>query len=567
MALNLLQDSPLNFNDLNFEFVQEESGGYFAPIDIGNGTTVTKTNSGQYEISGPQGGAIYDANGALLNSYVRTGARTGTMFDPQGNVVGSIDSSSRINEVLSDVFTPIAPAIPAILGTLALGPAGSGLLGGPAAAATAAGGNTLLFQGGDLQDALRAAALAGVTAYGIETLFPGASTASVDPDVAVDVANLAAQGVPEEQIAQILAQEGVANEVINSALDAQFGISAAGSAKGLEFTTTPSGAEQVPVASQASQAGLLSTAAPAVAPAATGLLGTQSFPVPSESVQVQTTTAPAETQVSAPVAAATGGLLAPTQTTTIQSTSQQLTPDEASSIVSALSGQPVSVAGQQVQVAGQTSQQISPDNAAALISAATGQQVIVAGQTTGQQSNTSGTEVAGLLATPSTPPASERVTVEDRPIRREEAQILTPVVTGAVAGVPVADVAVPRSSTGPIEGSTSINPLATAGLLALGASALTGGGSTGTPFDQAAYDAIARGRSPVYPRGDFTPISLGGLPGMGGMGEIGAYDYFGPYYGAGRFGARPQAFALPGLLGPTMGTMSIPATPSRSAAV
>jgi len=538
MALNLLQDSPLNFNDLNFEFVQEESGGYFAPIDIGNGTTVTKTNSGQYEISGPQGGAIYDANGALLNSYVRTGARTGTMFDPQGNVVGSIDSSSRINEVLSDVFTPIAPAIPAILGTLALGPVGSGLLGGPAAAATAAGGNTLLFQGGDLQDALRAAALAGVTAYGIETLFPGASTASVDPDVAVDVANLAAQGVPEEQIAQILAQEGVANEVINSALDAQFGISAAGSAKGLEFTTTPSGAEQVPVASQASQAGLLSTAAPAVAPAATGLLGTQSFPVPSESVQVQTTTAPAETQVSAPVAAATGGLLA------------EALPS-------------IEVTGNRV-----TGEAFDLTPAASLLTiptiptapAITNQTATVEGSRIPKES-----ETAPVAAAITAPTPSDRVIIEDRPIKREEAQILAPVAAGTVAGVPVADVTVPRSSTGPIEGSTTVNPLLALGLLGLAGTALGGGGSTAAPFDQAAYDAIARGRSPVYPRGEFTPISLGGLPGMGGMGEMGAYDYFGPYYGAGRFGARPQAFALPGLLGPQM--MSIPTTPSRSAAV
>jgi len=599
MALNLLQDSPLNFNDLNFEFVQEESGGYFAPIDIGNGTTVTKTNSGQYEISGPQGGAIYDANGALLNSYVRTGARTGTMFDPQGNVVGSIDSSSRINEVLSDVFTPIAPAIPAILGTLALGPAGSGLLSAPAAAATAAGGNAL-FQGGDLEDALRAAALAGVTTFGIEQLFPTAIQAAAS--TAVD---LAGAGASQADIVTALVDQGVrAGTAAQMAGDALAGATArqiATDFAGASIGGTAAGATSlapnvVEVLGSTAAPGLLATAAPSLAGAASGLLGTQvpaqqapavvaqTVPVTSsaapvelqsiapaavggaltQTVPVQATTAPTGTQVAAPVAAATGGLLAPTQTTTIQSTPQQLTPDEASSIVSALSGQPVSVAGQQVQVAGQTSQQISPDNAAALISAATGQQVTVAGQTTGQQSNTSGAEVAGLLATPSTPPASERVTVEDRPIRREEAQILTPVVTGAVAGVPVADVAVPRSSTGPIEGSTSINPLATAGLLALGASALTGGGSTGTPFDQAAYDAIARGRSPVYPRGDFTPISLGGLPGMGGMPLVGSYDYFGPYYGAGRFGARPQAFALPGLLGPNTGLM---ATPSRSTAV
>ena len=208
-----LMESPLNFNDLNFEFVQEESGGYFAPIDLGNNTTVTKTNAGQYEISGPQGGAIYDANGALLNSYVRTGPKTGTMFDPQGNVVGSIDSSSRINEVLSDVFTPLAPAIPAILGTLALGPAGSGLLSGPAAAAAASGGNTLL-QGGNIEDALKAAALAGVTAYGFGEVFPTGAAANTDAAfIAADAAQLAAQGLGEAQITAVLQAAGVAPSI------------------------------------------------------------------------------------------------------------------------------------------------------------------------------------------------------------------------------------------------------------------------------------------------------------------------------------------------------------------
>jgi hypothetical protein len=86
------------------------------------------------------------------------------------------------------------------------------------------------------------------------------------------------------------------------------------------------------------------------------------------------------------------------------------------------------------------------------------------------------------------------------------------------------------------------------GLLGLAGTALAGGGSTGTPADQAAYDAIARGRSPVYPGGGFTPMPIGNIGGIGGI--PGVYDYFGPYYGAGRFGARPQAFDFP-LMSPT----------------
>jgi hypothetical protein len=490
---------------------------------------------------------------AIVGSFTQNGINYNVLGD--GSMQGVIETPT--GAYLSAGFTPTGQqateelstqfeqtSTDRLLGTLAnaaiaagtaagLGPAGVGLMSVPAAAATGAG-FTSFANSGDLAQALRAAALAGTTAFGIETLFPGASAASVDPDVAVDVANLAAQGVPEEQIAQILTQEGVANEVINSALDAQFGVSAAGSAKGLEFPAAPSLVEQVPVVSQASQAGLLSTAAPVVAPAATGLLGAQSFPVPSESVQVQTTTAPAETQVSAPVAAATGGLLAPTQTVPVQAatTPSQTQATAPAAAVGGLLTPTQTVPVQATNIPAQT-QATSPTAAA-----------------------------VGTLAPMQTVP------VESRTIKTETPSILAPaaatVITTPRGEVPVTTYEVPRSSTGPIEGSTTVNPLLALGLLGLAGTALGGGGSTAAPFDQAAYDAIARGRSPVYPRGEFTPISLGGLPGMGGMPLVGSYDYFGPYYGAGRFGARPQAFALPGLLGPNTGLM---ATPSRSAAV
>jgi hypothetical protein len=480
-----------------------------------------------------ENGITYNVQGdGSIQGFIETptGAYLAAGFTPEGQQATE-ELSTQFEQTSTDRLLGTLANAAIAAGTAAgLGPAGVGLMSVPAAAATGAGFTTFA-NSGDLAQALRAAALAGTTAFGIETLFPGASAASVDPDVAVDVANLAAQGVPEEQIAQILTQEGVANEVINSALDAQFGVSAAGSAKGLEFPAAPSLVEQVPVVSQASQAGLLSTAAPVVAPAATGLLGAQSFPVPSESVQVQTTTAPAETQVSAPVAAATGGLLAPTQTVPVQAatTPSQTQATAPAAAVGGLLTPTQTVPVQATNIPAQT-QPTAPTAAA-----------------------------VGTLA------PTQTVQVEDRPIKREEAQILTPVAAGTVAGVPVADVTVPRSSTGPIEGSTTIDPLLALGLLGLAGTALAGDKETVAPFDQAAYDAIAKAPSPVYPRGQFTPISLGGLPGMGGMGEMGAYDYFGPYYGAGRFGARPQAFALPGLLGSQM--MSIPTTPIRSAAV
>jgi len=485
-----------------------------------------------------ENGITYNVQGdGSIQGFIETptGAYLAAGFTPEGQQATE-ELSTQFEQTSTDRLLGTLANAAIAAGTAAgLGPAGVGLMSVPAAAATGAGFTTFA-NSGDLAQALRAAALAGTTAFGIEQLFPGASAASVDPDVAVDVANLAAQGVPEEQIAQILTQEGVANEVINSALDAQFGVSAAGSAKGLEFPAAPSLVEQVPVVSQASQAGLLSTAAPVVAPAATGLLGAQSFPVPSESVQVQTTTAPAETQVSAPVAAATGGLLAPTQTVPVQAatTPSQTQATAPAAAVGGLLTPTQTVPVQATNIPAQT-QPTAPTAAA-----------------------------VGTLA------PTQTVPVESRTIKTETPSILAPaaatVITTPRGEVPVTTYEVPRSSTGPIEGSTTINPLLALGLLGLAGTALAGGGSTGAPVDQAAYDAIARGRSPVYPRGEFTPISLGGLPGMGGIsdGMLGAYDYFGPYYGAGRFGARPQAFALPGLLGPNTGLM---ATPSRSAAV
>jgi hypothetical protein len=282
-------------------------------------------------------------------------------------------------------------------------------------------------------------------------------------------------------------------------------------------------AQTVPVTSSAAPVELQS-----IAPAAVGGALTQTVPV-------QATTAPTGTQVAAPVAAATGGLLAPTQTVPVQAATtpaQTQATAPAAAAVGGLLTPTQTVPVQATNIPAQT-QPTAPTAAA-----------------------------VGTL----TPMQS--VPVESRTIKTETPSILAPaaatVITTPRGEVPVTTYEVPRSSTGPIEGSTTVNPLLALGLLGLAGTALGGGGSTAAPFDQAAYDAIARGRSPVYPRGQFTPISLGGLPGMGGMGEIGAYDYFGPYYGAGRFGARPQAFALPGLLGPNTGLM---ATPSRSAAV
>jgi hypothetical protein len=558
-----------------------------------------------------------------------------------------------------------------------LGPAGAGLLSAPLAAATGAG-LTSYGVTGDLESALKSAALGGLTAFGIETLFPTAAQTAAN--TAVD---LAGAGASQADIVNALVEQGVrtgtasqiASDALAGATARQIATDFAGISVGGAGAASSGLPNVVTITGGANPASLLATAAPSAAGAISGgLLGSAAQPTSpnlladTQSVTVQGATAPA--QATAPGAAAVGAIT-PSQSVQVQATSQQLTPDQASTIVSALAGQPVSVAGQQVQVTGQTAQQISPDAAAALISAAVGQQVTVAGQTISQPADSSlgaaagsllqtvpvqsttlpaqqqisaptgaaagslvsqlvpvqattlpaqtqtaapagaavggllqtvpvqsttipaqtnaaaptGAAVGGLLSqtvpvqsttipaqTQATTPISaavgtlaptQAVTIEDRPIRREEAQILTPVLTGTVAGVPVADVTVPRSSTGQIEGSTTVNPLVAAGLLGLGATTLTGGQGQANQFDQAAFDAILNAGRPVYPRGDFVPgVGFGMLNTMPG-----AYDYFGPYYGAGRFGARPRPFMLPGLLGPMTGTMSTPITPSRGSSI
>lgn len=165
-------------------------------------------------------------------------------------------------------LSPVVNALMAAAGGAVLGPAGAGLLTTPAAAAAATGGTTLV-RGGSVEDALKAAALAGLTAGATEGLLGGGGggTAVVDDLVAADVAQLASQGVSESQIAQILTQEGVSSKAINAALDATFGVSAPGSAKGLDFPATTTGAEQVPVTGAGT--GLLSSGA--AAPLGSGL--------------------------------------------------------------------------------------------------------------------------------------------------------------------------------------------------------------------------------------------------------------------------------------------------------
>jgi hypothetical protein len=316
------------------------------------------------------------------------------------------------------------------------------------------------------------------------------------------------QVAPEVAAALISAATGqqvtVAGQTISQPAD-----SSLGAAAGSLLQTVPVQSTTLPDQAQIS----------APAGAAAGSLVSQLVPV-------QATTLPAQTDTAAPTGAAVGGLLS--QTVPVQSTTIPAQADMAAPTGAAVGGLLETVPVQSTTIPPQ-SQATAPVSAA-----------------------------VGTLA------PTQAVTIEDRPIRREEAQILTPVVTGTVAGVPVADVTVPRSSTGQIQGSTTVNPLVAAGLLGLGATTLAGGQGQTSQFDQAAFDAIINASRPTYPRGQFTPMFGPGGTGMYQIAPTDVYNYFGPPYGAGRFGALTQPFTLPGLLGPNMGLM---ATPTRGSSI
>jgi hypothetical protein len=90
-------------------------------------------------------------------------------------------------------------------------------------------GGITAFQGGSASDILRAAALAGLTAYGVEGLFGGGAGTDVggqtalDLTLADDITNLADLGLSTDQISSIISNNYgidsfIAADVVNSAL-------------------------------------------------------------------------------------------------------------------------------------------------------------------------------------------------------------------------------------------------------------------------------------------------------------------------------------------------------------
>jgi len=132
---------------------------------------------------------------------------TTTTFTPTGQEVGTY-VDDRFQTTNLDRFLEAAAYAALAAGTAAgLGPAGVGLFGTPGAAAAGAG-TTNLIRTGSVEDALKAAALAGATAYGLEGLMGGgAGTETVgaeDLSVYDDIRQLKAAGIPDSQIAKII---------------------------------------------------------------------------------------------------------------------------------------------------------------------------------------------------------------------------------------------------------------------------------------------------------------------------------------------------------------------------
>lgn len=325
-------------------------------------------NWGDFTVKGPEevtekgvkAESLFDFDPNLnLKTYrtvYKTGGDSGVVvdFDAGGNVINQRSYDQ------SEGWKPFVGNALAIFGTLALGPAGTGLFSAPVAAAASTGVGTLV-KTGSIEDALKAAALAGATAYGTQTLFGGTGADigaqdALDLTLADDIQNLSNLGLSQNQISQVISSG--------------YGIDPFAAAEAVSSTLGSAAVSPSTVTVTGSGLGGLSNIASAL-----------SSVVPA----AVTTGATQQVQVQAPSAA------------------QGITADTASTVLSSLVGQPVSVAGatQQVQVTGQApAQQVAPEVAAALISAATGQQVTVVGQTISPQTTpeTVGAATGGLLS-------------------------------------------------------------------------------------------------------------------------------------------------------------------------
>ena len=266
---------------------------------------------------------------------------TTTTFTPEGQEVGTY-VDDRFQTTNLDRFLEAAAYAALAAGTAAgLGPAGVGLFGTPGAAAAGAG-TTNLIRTGSVEDALKAAALAGATAYGIQGLMGGgAGTEAVgaeDLSVYDDIRQLKAAGIPDSQIANIV--ETSYNVTPTFAADAVNQVTAS--------TTAPAATETVTLAGER-----LFNPATLTAPVTAALPSTfvaepvtvQGQTLPQSQVTVQDLLSVLTPELVSTLPAVTGG---DTQTVEVPGSRTTTTENIISSIVPALTTAAVPAAAQAV---------------------------------------------------------------------------------------------------------------------------------------------------------------------------------------------------------------------------
>lgn len=441
---------------------------------------------------------------------------TTTTFTPEGQEVGTYVDDRFQTTNLDRVLDIGANALMAAGTAAALGPAGVGLLGIPGAAAAGAG-TTSLIRTGSVQDALKAAALAGAAAYGLDYL-----TASPELRAARE---LASSGMSEDAIIDTLISRGVSTNAAIEAASNATGLPAIGANRGIgDFTST--GAPSVPVTGTAG-AGVgaiapVAAALPVVSAVTPGLLNQAA----TQQVQVESQTGGTQQAATAAIPAAGAGLLAQTQTVPV--TSQT----------------------------GATTQQTAAPVANLLAATAPIQTVPVTSQTapTTQQAAGPGGAMLGTAIAP-----TQTVPIETRTIPTQDRAVTIPVVSSGsvtVTGnreVPISTAVIPAGAAGAAAGVTrpatptsniTATDAALAALLLGGAgSLLNQSQSGGFTMDPNLANAIINAPRPTYRGG------VGGYQ-MPGMFQIAPTDVYNPFattapFGTGRFGGFSAPITLP----------------------
>lgn len=474
---------------------------YGGPQIVSNGKIYRKDPSGNIDITVAGGGPgslqqVVSPTGELLLSTTDTGETSRLMAFAQN-------------------------ALPAAAAAALLGPAGAGLLSTPAAAAAGAGGTTLA-KGGSVEDALKAAVLSGVAAYGLDYLL-------ASPEL-LAARELASSGMSEEAIADTLISRGISPKVAIEAASNATGLPAAGANRGIG-TVTPTGTAPlggvIESTSLAGAGNLAGTVAPAAAATALPVLSAQTPGLLNQQVQVQSQTGGTQQAATTAIPGAGAGLLAQTQTVPVTSqtgaTTQQTVAPVANLLTATAPTQTVPVSS---QTATTTQQAAGP--AGAMLGAA-----IAPTQTVPIETRTIPTQERAVTIPVV---ATESVTV---PGKREPVPTATALIPAGAAGA-AAGVTAPATPTSPF----SATDAALAALLLGGAgSLLNQSQSGGFTMDQGLANAIINAPRPTYRGG------VGGYQ-MPGMFQIAPTNVYNPFattapFGTGRFGGFSAPITLP----------------------